>query len=497
MSGVSVVIGSGANELVAAHYLARAGHEVLVLAQNTPPEDAMLDSGWIPPGIIRDLDLQTKSDTAAALSVYSADPWMVGMLPDGERLELWNDPARCAESIRRFSPRDAERWPAFCTRMARLARVLGKLYGAPPPDLMTGNAAELARLVGLAFAIRRLGREGVEDLMRVLPMPVADLLDDWFECDALKGILGAAGVMHLRQGPRSGGTAFRLLHHHVGNTFGVFRPPISNLRRVLEVRRGISLRRDAIVVRIAVREERVASVVLADGEEIETPLVLCGADPGRTLLEWVDAGWPTPDFTRAVRHVRSQGVVARVTLTLERAAGFNTWCIAPSLNYLERGYDDVKYGRVSSEPYLEARARNSGSANGGPTVDVDMQYVPYALSDAPWDEAQRRALADRAMTLLGQAIPGFDREVKTSSVLVPPDLETRYGFPQGQPHHAELALDQALWMRPVPGWASYRTPIRGLYLCGPGTHPGGAIAGAAGANAARVVMGDLRQGKRR
>lgn len=497
MSGVTVVIGSGANELVAAHYLARAGHEVLVLAQNTPPEDALLDSGWIPSRIIRDLDLQKRSDTAPALSVYRADPWMVGVLPDGERLELWNDPARSAESIRRFSPRDAERWPDFCARMARLARVLEKLYRGPPPDLMTRNPAELARLLGLAFAIRRLGREGVEDLMRVLPMPVADLLDDWFECDALKGILGAAGVMQLCQGPRSGGTAFRLLHHHVGNAPGVFRPPTSNLRRVLEARRGISLKRDAIVVRIAVREERVASVVLADGEEIETALVLSGADPGRTLLEWLDAGWLTPDFTRAVRHVRTRGVVARVTLTGERAAGFNTICIAPSLDYLERGYDDVKYGRVSREPYLEARARAPGSANGGATVDVDVQYVPYALSEGLWDDAQRRALAGRAVTLLAQAIPGFDRQVKINSVLAPPDLETQYGFPQGQPHHAELALDQALWMRPVPGWAAYRTPIRGLYLCGPGTHPGGAVAGAAGANTARVVMGDLRHEKRR
>lgn len=489
MTDATVVIGSGANELVAAHYLARSGQRVVVIGQNPiDAEDASLDSGWIPPRIVRDLDLHSAG--AAALRVHRPDPWMVAALPDGGRLELWNDVARCAESIRKVSPRDAERWPVFCTRMARLARVLEKLYGAPPPDLMARDFSQLMRLTTLAFGIRRLGREGMEDLLRVLPMPVADLLDDWFECDALKGALAAAGIMDFCHGPRSGGTAFRLLHHHVGGAPGVFRPHASNLRQVLRAKPGIELRRDA-VVRIVVREARVAAVVLESGAEIATSRVICGADPRHALLEWLDPGWLDPQFTRAVSHIRARGVAARLSLTLDRPAAFEVLCIAPSVDYLERAYDDVKYGRISRHPYLEARA---GNANEGAVVDVRIQYAPYELCDGAWDESRRRSLGEDALKMLAQAVPGLEQSVKQWSMVTPRDFEARYGFPEGQPHHAELALDQALWLRPVPGWASYRTPIDGLYMCGPATHPGGAIAGAAGANAARVALDDLRRG---
>lgn len=492
MSGATVIIGSGANELVAAHYLARAGHQVVVIGQDLiDHEDTSLDSGWIPPRIVRDLDLRDAGE--AALCVHRPDPWMVASLPDGGQLDLWRDVMRCAESIRRFSPRDAERWPLFCTRMARLARVLQKLYSAPPPDLMTRDPGELGRLAGLAFGIRRMGREGVEDLLRTLPMPVADVLDDWFECDALKGALGAAGVKDLLHGPRSGGTAFRLLHHHVGNAPGVFRPPVSNLRQVLQAKPGIALRRDA-VAGIAVREARVASVVLAGGEEIATSLVICGADPRRTLLEWLDPGWLDPEFTRAVSHIRARGVAARLSLALDRPVPLQSLCVAPSLDYLERAYDDVKYGRISRHPYLEARARNPSD---GTVVDVQIQYAPYELSEGAWDEARRQSLGENALKMLAHAVPDLAASVKQWSVITPRDFEMHYGFPEGQPHHAELALDQALWLRPVPGCASYRTPVGGLYLCGPATHPGGAIAGAAGANAARVVLQDLRRSERR
>ena len=497
MSATTVVIGTGVNELVAAHYLARAGHEVVALEQHDgADEDAWLDSGWIPPRIVRDLGLGIGEGGPLALEVYRPDPWITAALPDGGRLELWNDPARAAESIRRFSERDAVRWPDFCARMARLARVLESVYMAPPPDILTRDPGELARIAGLAIGVRRMGRQGMEDLMRLMPMAVADHLDDWFECDALKGVLGGAGVTQLCQGPRSGGTAFRLLHHHVGSAPGVFRPPRSNLRRVLAARSGIALRRDARVTEITVREGRVASVVLASGEEIASTLVVCGTDPRRTLLEWLETGWLAPEFTRAVRHIRHRGVVARVRLGFARPPGFTTLALAPSLDYLEKAYDDAKYGRVSAQPYLEARAAGGDDERADARVDVDVQYAPYALSDGVWDETRRSALGKHVVEVLDHAVPGLGAGVTTMEVLAPSDLETRYGYPEGQMHHAELALDQSLWMRPLPDWASYRTPIRGLYLCGPGTHPGGAIGGAAGANAARVALKDLRRAGR-
>jgi phytoene dehydrogenase-like protein len=497
VSASVVVIGAGVNELVAAHYLARAGYRVLVLEQSTAYEDAALDSGWIPPRIVRDLRLDRGGAPGGppALTIETADPWIATALADGGRLELWQDMARSVEAIRRLNPGDAAKWPAFCARMARLARLLETLYTAPPPDLMTGNLGELARLAGVAFAVRRLGRESMEDLLRLLPMAVADLLDDWFECDALKAALAGAGIAHLCQGPRSGGTAFRLLHHHVGNPAGVFRSPGSNLRRVLAQRSGIALRPRAEVARIAVRDGCVASVVLASGEEVAASLVVSGADPQRTLLEWVDPGWLDPEFTRAVRHIRCRGVVARVTLTLDRAPGFSTLVVAPSLDYLERAYDDAKYGRISHAPYLEARSAGL-DPDDRHRVMVEVQYAPYALAEGAWDDARCSALVDRVVEMLSQHAPGVGAAVNERGVLSPLDLEALYGFPQGQPHHAELALDQAFWMRPLPGCARYRMPIAGLYLCGPATHPGGFIAGAAGANAARVITRDLRRGGR-
>jgi phytoene dehydrogenase-like protein len=311
-------------------------------------------------------------------------------------------------------------------------------------------------------------------------MSVADFLDDWFETAALKGLLGAAGVRHLQQGPRSGGTAFRLLHDHVGSPPGVFRPPRTNVARVLAGLPGVE-RRDARVVRISVRDGRVAGVVLAGGEEIAASLVVSGADPRRALLELVDPAWLDPELVRAVRNIRSRGVVARVTLTLERTPDFATLVLAPSLDHLERAYDDAKYGRVSAQPYLEARSAEA-FADGRHRVHVHVQYAPYRLADGEWDDARRAKLGDAVVEMLAPHLPA----VVERTVLSPRDLEEAHGWPEGQAHHAELALDQLLWMRPIPALARYATPITGLYLCGPAMHPG--IPGAAGANAARVIL---------
>jgi phytoene dehydrogenase-like protein len=439
----ALVLGGGVDALVAAHLLARRGRRVTVLSEGLAGPS--YDEGWVPPSLLRELGLD--------ITVMQPDPWASVQLAEGGTLDLWRDMARTVEAVRRLSPGDADRWPEFCRRMAALARMFEEMYVAPPVNPLD---------IGLAFRVRRLGREGMEDLMRVLPMPVAELLDDWFECDALKGALGAMGILHLQQGPRSAGTAFRLLHHHAGCAPGVFRPPRSNIGAVLRATAGVEARA-AAVARISVRGGRVAGVVLASGEELEAPLVVSALDPRRTLLELADPGWLDPELARAVSHIRRRGVAARVFF---KAAQTKGTVVAPSLDYLERAYDDVKHGRISREPYLESRVGPNG-------VEVHFQYTPYA-GGPEIPQITRRLLPG-----LGEA---------EAAVLGPRELEAREGWPEGQAYHAELTLDQALWMRPLPELAHYRTPIEGLWLCGPGMHPGGGVPGATGYNCARQIL---------
>jgi phytoene dehydrogenase-like protein len=347
--------------------------------------------------------------------------------------------------------------------MARFARFLEAVYTAPPPDPLSS---------GFALRARRLGRRALADLLRLLPMPVADLLDDWFEADALKGALGGAGILHLLQGPRSGGTAFRLLHHHVGCPPGVFRPPRSNILELLRRLPRVELQ-GTEVLRIAVRNGAVAGVVLKDGRELAASVVVSSADPRRTLLELVEPGWLDPELARALRHVRCRGVAARLRLELDRAPGFSALALAPSLDYLERAYDDAKYGRSSREPYIEARCDERHR------MEVVVQYAPYG--------AACHDLSEKAIALLAEH--WGDAQAQRVELSTPRELEELEGWPEGQPHHAELALDQALWMRPLPELAHYRTPIDGLWLCGPGMHPGAGIAGASGLNCAHAILG--------
>jgi phytoene dehydrogenase-like protein len=375
--------------------------------------------------------------------------------------------------------------------MHAIAAVLEGLYCEAPPDPLTHTAGGLIELAKDALRLRKLGRQGMDDFLRVLPMSIADLLDAWFESDALKSVLGAQGVMHLALGPRSGGTAFNFLHHHVGSPAGVFRQPVSNVHQLLSGLSGLR-RVEHEVARIDVQDGGVRGVLLDNGEALAAPLIVSAADSRRTLLELCDPGDLDPELVRALRNIRSRGVAAQVTLTLARDPGFAVLALGATLDRLERAYDDSKYRRVSRDPYVEAR--HEAAADGAHRVRVHLQYMPYALRDGAWDEARRDELAKLAIDAIDRAAPGFKASVLAQSVLTPADLEQRYGYPQGQPYHAQIALDQMLWMRPVPQLARYRTPIGGLYLCGPAMHPG--IAGATGANAASVILGDLKNKKR-
>ena len=539
MSGYdAVVIGAGHNGLIAAAYLARAGLRVVVVERGEAPGGcAATEELWpgyhvdtgahsltgIDARVMADLDLAGAGPTpggagskGAGLEIMSSDPCVVAPQPEGGALVLERDPARTAESIRRFSPRDAARWPDFVSAMARASRVLSVLYDTLPPRLAGADRGDLWELLRLGARMGRVGRRDALELMRLIPMTVEELLWEWFESEALKGALAADGVRGICQGPLASGTGYMFLHHMVG-AGGV-------VRRRRQVRGGmgalgVALRRVAVaagaevrlgheVASIRVEDGLATGIVLAGGGEITASRVVSSADPGRTLLGLVDPGELAPEFVRALENIKYRGVVAKMHLALGEPprlpAGGDAVrvavlagaavTVAPSIHYIERAYDDAKYGRPSARPVLDAVVTTaldpSLAPEGRHILSVAAQYAPFQLADRSWDGARREALGDAVVGALAEHIPSLEGAILHRHVLTPADLADRFALPEGNIHHGEMTLDQVFFGRPVAGWARYRTPIDGLYLCGAGTHPGGGLNGRPGAAAAARVLRD-------
>ena len=523
-----VVIGGGLNGLVVATYLAKAGRRVLVLERRTSVggstvteeiapgfrcDTCLHDAGWLSPRIARDLELERQG-----LVVLHPARGVLAPLSATDALYLDPDPVRAAEAIRHVSPADAARWPEFAALVAELSGFLEALYTAPPPRVDADTLAEHVMMLGLGRRLRKLGKARMVQLLRTLPMSVAELLDDWFESDALKGAVGAQGITRICQGPRSGGTAFVLLHHAVGRPAGAFRAPLvvrggtgALATAVAASARaaGVEIRTQADVARVRMEHGRVTGVVLRTGEEIASRQVASTADARTTFLGLCDPSRLDPALVRAVGNIRFRGAWAKMNLALGGLPRFvgartggddvqlrGTISIAPSLDYLERAYDATKYGQVSAQPYLEVRIPSLDDPSLAPAgkhvMSVHMQYAPYALRDGTWDGAARTSLGNGIMRTLEQYAPGIGGLVQAQQVLSPLDLEQTFALPEGNAYQGELTLDQILFMRPVAGWSRYRTSVPGLYLCGTGSHPGGAIAGGAGALAAPELLKEAR-----
>ena len=516
-----VVIGAGANGLVAATVLGRAGLRVLLLekeavagGQGRVVEFApgfraaplAVDPGWLPPQVARAAGLE-------GLRRIPVDAPVTLGLDEGESLTLWRDPTRAANEIRRLSETDAGRWPAFAARLRKFAAFLEALYVLPAPDIDL-TAGDWWPLIGLARKFRGLGRADMIELLRLLPMSVWEVLDDTFESPALKAAVAPGGLRDHRQGPRSGATGFVLLHYLVGCDEGAVRGrdpwqdgPGAFTRAAEAAARsaGVMLRTSAEVTRIEVRDDAVAGVVLAGGEEIAARRVLSTADPARTLLGWVDPVWLDPEFIHAVRNIRFRGCTAFVLYALdglpdvpglsapEALGGIVT--LTASLEALERAADAAKYGMPSERPHVEFSTPSvhaPGLAPEGKHVLVArVQYAPYRLSDdVAGDGGWRDRLADDATAAIGGVIPSFGTRVLHRVAWTPQDLEQSFGLTEGAPTHGEMSLDQILFMRPVAGWSRHATPIRGLYLGGAGTHPGPGILGGSGWLASLRLLGD-------
>ena len=518
----AVIIGGGHNGLVCAAYLAKAGRKVVVCEARARPGGAVateeIHPGYHAPACAHILHLmhpKVIADLGLArhgLDYSRRDLATISLLPDGRHLTLSSDAAATRDSLAQFSVRDAERYPAFHARMARLAGALRPMLLTTPPSVKPTSWGERFSYLRLGLGIRRLGRDDMRELLRIVGMNAADLLDDNFEGAALKGALALDSVLGNALGPRSPNTVFNLLFRAGGEAAGqrgALALPKGGMGALGDAlaaavkAAGGEVRTGAPVERVLVEGGRAVGVVLAGGEEIRAEAVISNADPKRTLLGLVGADHLDTGVMRRVRNLRTNGMTAKVNLALDRlpdfaglgaSAGDARLVLAPSIDDVERAFDAAKYGDIPDAPPLEVTVPSLADPTlappGGHIVSVLVQSAPYKLAEGDWD-ARRDELGDRVVGLLAGHAPGFAERIVARQVVTPLDLERDYGMTGGHWHHGELGLDTVFMLRPFPGAGRYRLPVPGLYLCGAGAHPGGGVIGAAGANAAREVIADL------
>jgi len=523
----AIVVGGGHNGLTCAAYLARAGLDVCVLERRDVLGGACVTEELWPgkrvsrasyvvsmlqPKVVSELRLHDFGYEAVPL-----DPSYATFGPDGRPILFFDDVARTQAQLERYSARDAAAYAGFEELLARTARFLRPLLLRPPPALGSKHPGDLLAVLREAGRAAGLARREVHELYRVITMSVGDLLDDWFETDALKGAIASTGVVGVWAGPRTPGTAYNLLHHELGELNGVpgawghvrgGMGAISGaLARSAEAN-GATVRTGAAVRSIAVRGGRTTGVVLESGEELEAPLVVSGAHPRTTVLELVGAEHFPDEVAEDMRRYRSRGGSVKINCILSEPPRYaedgerllrTGIAICPSIDHLERAWQDAVRGEPAAGPYVEIEVPSSVDPSltddGTHVMTMFTQYGPYG--EDGWPEGARGAYADRCFDMLAEHAPNLRDALIHHEVLAPPDLERIFGLAGGSIFQGEQGLDQMAFMRPSPLLAQYATPVGGLYLCGAGTHPGGGVMGACGHNAAQRVLKDRRSLRRR
>jgi phytoene dehydrogenase-like protein len=515
----AVIIGGGHNGLVSAAYLGRAGWKTLVLERRHVLGGATVTEEIFPgfrfsvlsyvvsllrPEIIRELDLPRHG-----LEILPLDGTFTPL--DDDYLWRTNDHGRTMRELRRWSRTDAEAYEEYGQLMVDMARFIKPILSVVPPDPEARDPRQWLPLAGLARAFGGLTEEQKAVFVQLMTMSAADFLDGWFETDPLKATMSASGVIGTFQGIRSPGTAYVLLHHYMGEIDGAFRSwgiPRGGTGGVAEAiasaarAAGAEIRTDAPVERIAVDDGRATGVVLSSGEEIRSRKVLSSADVWKTFLELVEERELDDDFVTEVRRYKFRGSSGKVNIALDALPDFK--CLpgpgehlrgaisfSPSVDYMEQAYDDAKYGRFSRRPYIDmiipTLVDPSMAPPGKHVMSCFVQYAPYRLAEGTWDE-QREAFGDAVVDTIAERAPNIKDIILHRQVVTPLDIEREYGLSEGNIFHGELSLEQLFFNRPVPGWARYRSPIDGLWMCGSSTHPGGGIMGAPGRIAALELL---------
>jgi phytoene dehydrogenase-like protein len=520
----AVVIGGGHNGLVTAGFLARAGLSVSVLERRDVVGGACVTEEIHPgfrastaayiasmmrPEVIRDLGLARHG-----LRMTPCDPLQFVPSRGGRALFLWQDPRRTAAGIEKHSPRDARAFLEFDAEIKRLAAYLEPFFLEPPP-VLDGGLASLRDLARIGLRLRRITEEDAGRLVQFLAASVADLVESRFETPEVRNLIAASNVLGIHGGPLTPGTAAGLVFHslsggdrlsqgymgHVHGGMGTITQALAGAVRAL----GGVVRTGCEVREILVRDGRAAGVALATGEEVRARVLASNADPKRTFLTLVDGRHLEGRFVEDVRRLKMAGPCAKINFALSEAPVLAQWpaglspaeksdfTVAHGLEYHERAWDECKHGRASTAPYVDCVVPthlDPGLAPPGRAVlTAFVNYAPYRLAEGDW-KTERERLADRVVDAIEEVAPGFRGTVLARDILSPPDLEERFGLTEGNIFHGDLNLGQLFLGRPIPGWARYRTPIRGLYLCGAGAHPGGGVTGAPGYNAAQQILRD-------
>jgi phytoene dehydrogenase-like protein len=517
-----IVVGAGHNGLVAAAYLARAGLNVLVLERRPMVGGATVTEEVYPgfrysvfsyvvsilrPEIIQDLELPRHGLTLLPLA-STLTP-----LPNGDRLFRNDDHYGTLREIARHSRRDAEAYEEYGRAMYFMAKAVKPILGLAPPDPTSLNPAELLRLARLAHGLFGIGTQNLHTFIKLMTMSAADFLDEWFENDPLKATMSASGIIGTFLGPRSPGTAYVLLHHYMGEIDGVFRAwgfakggtgSLSGaIARAAEAF-GASVETGSPVSEVVVKAGKAVGVMLENGTEHRARVVISSLDPRKTFTELIRPDLLPDSFVADLRRFQFNGSSGKLNLALDAAPEFACWpgagphlrgaiSISPSIDYLERAYDEAKYGGFSSKPYIDIvipSMIDPGMAPPGKHVmSCFVQYASYHLKDGSWPE-RREAFGDAVIDTLSEYIPNLKNILLHRQVLTPLDIEQMTGLSEGNIFQGELSLSQLFFLRPAPGYARYRTPIRQYYQCGSGTHPGGGITGAPGRLAAIQVLKD-------
>ncbi|MHB8811653.1 MAG: phytoene desaturase family protein [Steroidobacteraceae bacterium] len=522
----AIVVGAGHNGLVAACFLARAGLKVQVLERNPYIGGAAVSRrlydgftysncsyvcSLLRTEIIRALDLP-----GHGLQII---PYEGGctLMRNGGHLALYDNHDALRREIARHSPRDAEAYDRFARDMLRHCKFIKPLLLRAPPDPTSFKPGDLRELLHLGRHFGRLGEERMYETLRFWTLSCADLLDEYFESEIVKAHLAGSSIIGTALGPRSPGTAYVLLHHYMGSidgtvgAWGFARGGMGAITQSLAAALGASggsIRCDAPVERILTRNGRATGVLLESGEEIPAKLVVSNMDVKRTFLETVDPAELPEEFLRRVRQFKIRGSSGKLNIALERLPRFpaipaGAPCVrgelhvTDSIDMLERAYDDWKEGRWSRRPYLDILIPTQIDPTMAPAgkhyMSVFVQYCPYALADGPWTDDKRASFGRTVIDSIAEHSPGFRDLILHAEIRTPHDIEREVGLTEGNIFQGELTFDQLLFNRPIPGYAQYRSPIKGLYMCGSSTHPGGGVMGAPGANAATAILGDLRR----